>query len=251
LSEATTLNLTVQGPVDRGILGTLFTYLKISIYFYRHSYHYVYEGKALPIDATRRLIRSRRDEITDSAQAVAAEQLANRIILSSAYQNSQHIAVYWAVGGEISLQPLIRRAWQEGKQCYLPVIRRQSLVFVPYFEHAVMAKNVFGIPEPEVCDNILPAAELDLVLTPLVAFDSQCHRIGMGGGYYDRAFAFLNVQKEGRGLPPVAGGKRNNLSRPFLMGVSHGCQQVDVIHPESWDVALDGICTDLTEIKVD
>jgi 5-formyltetrahydrofolate cyclo-ligase len=218
---------------------------------YNHSYHHVYEGKALPTDATRRLIRSRRDEIDVNAQAIAAEQLTDRIISSSVYQNSQHIAVYWAVGGEISMQPLIRRAWQDGKQCYLPVIRHQSLVFVPYFENAVMAKNVFGIPEPKACENTLAAEELDLVLAPLVAFDRQCHRIGMGGGYYDRTFAFLNVQKESRSLASVAGGERNNLSRPFLMGVSHGCQQVDVIHPESWDVALDGVFTDLAEIKVD
>jgi 5-formyltetrahydrofolate cyclo-ligase len=249
LSEATTLNLTVQDPVDRGILGALFTYLKISIYFHHHSYRHVYEGKALPIDVTRRFIRSRRDEITASAQTVAAEQLAHRIISSLVYQDSQHIAVYWAVGGEISLQPLIRRALQEGKQCYLPVIRHQSLVFIPYSESTVMGKNVFGIPEPEVCENTFPAAGLDLVLAPLVAFDSQCHRIGMGGGYYDRTFAFMNVQKKSRGS--AASGELKNLSQPFFMGVAHACQQVDVIRRESWDVTLDGVCTDLIEIKAD
>jgi 5-formyltetrahydrofolate cyclo-ligase len=114
-----------------------------------------------------------------------------------------------------------------------------------------MAKNVFGIPEPEGCKNTFPAAGLDLVLAPLVAFDSQCHRIGMGGGYYDRTFAFLNTQKEKRGLASVDEGELKDLSQPFLMGVAHVCQQVDVIQPESWDVTLDGICTDLIEIKAD
>lgn len=205
----------------------------------------------MSIDDTRRLIRSRRDGVEVSAQVIAAQHLANRIAATSTYQDSQHIAVYCAVGGEISLQPLISLAWQEGKQCYLPVVRHQSLVFVPYSAHTNMRNNAFGILEPEVGENIFPATALDLVLTPLVAFDSHCYRIGMGGGYYDRTFAFLNTQKKGLDSRQRVGGELESASHPFLMGVAHGCQQVDTVKPELWDVALHGVCTDLAEIKAD
>jgi 5-formyltetrahydrofolate cyclo-ligase len=203
----------------------------------------------LSVDDIRRLIRSRRDGLVANAQVVAAQQLADRIVASSIYQDSQHIAVYWAIDGEINLQPLISRAWRQGKQCYLPVVRNQSLVFVLYSKNTAMHKNVFGIPEPEACEHFIPATELDLVLTPLVAFDGLCHRIGMGGGYYDRTFAFLGAQEQRLGSVQESRGERKNTSHPFLMGVAHECQQMDIITPEPWDVVLHSICTDIAEIK--
>lgn len=229
----------------------------------------------MSIDKLRHLARTRRELITVAAQKVAAQQLADRIVGSPIYQHSHHIAVYWAVGGEISVEPLIERAWQAGKQCYLPVVRHQSLIFVPYDQNTLMHKNRFGIPEPVNCENAFAAVELDLVLTPLVAFDHQCHRIGMGGGYYDRTFAFLQAQSNTREMKQKkeAGDvllavasqeamqkkplqKENvqkalkEIPKPFLMGVAHSCQQVDMIKPESWDVSLNSIYTDLKKIAV-
>ena len=202
----------------------------------------------MSIDKLRHLARTRRELITVAAQKVAAQQLADRIIGSPIYQHSHHIAVYWAVGGEISVEPLIERTWQAGKQCYLPVVRHQSLIFAPYDQNTLMHKNRFGIPEPINCENAFAAAELDLVLTPLVAFDQECHRIGMGGGYYDRTFAFLQAQSNAREMKQKK--ELKEIPKPFLMGVAHSCQQVDMIKPESWDVSLNSIYTDLKKIAV-
>jgi 5-formyltetrahydrofolate cyclo-ligase len=229
----------------------------------------------LSIDKLRHLVQARRELITTAAQKVAAQQLAVRIASSPIYQHSHHVAVYCAVGGEISVEPLIERAWQAGKQCYLPVVRHQSLIFVPYDQNTLMHKNRFGIPEPVNCENAFAAVELDLVLTPLVAFDHECHRIGMGGGYYDRTFAFLQVQKNTHEMKqkkemgdvllaavsqeaiqkePLQKEnpqkKLKEMPKPFLMGVAHSCQQVDMIKPEAWDVSLNSIYTDLKKIAV-
>ena len=205
----------------------------------------------MSINDTRRLMISRREAIAPSVQKIAAQQLADHIIQLSIYQRSQHIAVYWAMGGEISLHPLIEHAWEQNKQCYLPVVHRQSMTFIPYFKNTIVRKNRFGIPEPVNDENAIPATELDLVLTPLVAFDRYCHRIGMGGGYYDRTFAFLKEQKNCLALPLNRDSERPSVANPYLMGVAHECQQADSIEPEPWDVTLNSICTSIGQVGID
>jgi 5-formyltetrahydrofolate cyclo-ligase len=93
-----------------------------------------------------------------------------------------------------------------------------------------MRINRFRLPEPDVADSEMLAPEdLDLVLAPLVVFDSYRNRIGMGGGFYDRSFAFRKIPGH---------------TRPVLIGVAHEIQKVDRIVPEEWDVPLDMIVTD-------
>ena len=91
-----------------------------------------------------------------------------------------------------------------------------------------LLKNSYGIPEPLSKGN-RPACNLDIVLMPLVAFDKQGNRLGMGGGYYDKTFAF----------------KRQTLWRkkPILVGLSHHFQQVDELNNDNWDIPLTAIVT--------
>ncbi len=92
-----------------------------------------------------------------------------------------------------------------------------------------MKANRYGIFEPELnCSHICPVAELDFILTPLVAFDSQGNRLGMGGGYYDRTLAQI---------------PDNAVKKPVLIGIAHQCQEVDALPIASWDVPLDYIVT--------
>jgi len=177
----------------------------------------------------RQIIRKRRRAIGCGAQQRAAFRLAESLIERPEYQQSRHIAVYWAVGGEIDLRVLIKRAWADGKFCYLPVLQGSTMVFACYRPGSQLVNNRFGIPEPKSAKTILPEI-LDLVLLPLVAFDSHCHRIGMGGGFYDRAFAKCDDYHQSR--------------RPVLIGTAHRCQQVSLIKPMPWDVSLDAIVTD-------
>ena len=74
------------------------------------------------------------------------------------------------------------------------------------------------------------AWRLDLVLVPLVGFDPQGNRLGMGGGFYDRTFAYR--------------GRRKHTSRPCLIGLAHECQRVEHLPCAGWDIPLDGVITD-------
>ncbi|MCP4469781.1 MAG: 5-formyltetrahydrofolate cyclo-ligase [Gammaproteobacteria bacterium] len=160
----------------------------------------------------------------------AAHALAVRILALDAYQQAQRVAAYFAVNGEISLDPVIDPALAAGKQVYLPNLDRKTLRFSPYFREQKMRINRFHLPEPDVGDEeMLAPAQLDLVLAPLVVFDAHRNRIGMGGGYYDRSFAFR---------------KDSSIDRPVLIGVAHELQKVEQIIPQDWDVRLDMIITD-------
>ena len=91
-----------------------------------------------------------------------------------------------------------------------------------------MLVNRFGIPEPMLTkNNLCPLSQIDLIFTPLVAFDSSGNRLGMGGGFYDRTLA------------PI---KRDQLTTQ-LIGLAHNCQQVDALSQDSWDIPLNGIVT--------
>jgi 5-formyltetrahydrofolate cyclo-ligase len=171
----------------------------------------------------RQIMRRRRNCIAYGAQKRAAYYLSRNILRSSIFQNSHHVALYTAIQGEIDMSSLIKQAWSQGKSCYLPVLDGKQLRFIHYRPTTPMKRNQFGILEPIVGDIILPR-HLDLVLMPLVAFDRHYHRIGMGGGYYDRTFA---IDK--------------NQASPYLMGVAHRCQQVQKITPAAWDVPLDSV----------
>jgi 5-formyltetrahydrofolate cyclo-ligase len=179
----------------------------------------------------RQSMRRRRQAMGIGAQKRAAHQLARRVLQTDIYQKSQHIAFYWALNGEIELRFLIKKAWTQGKHCYLPVIDGQRLRFVRYMPASSMGLNRFGIPEPH-CGRPIAPDNLDLVLVPLLAFDRHHHRIGMGGGFYDRTFA-SRVKRESQAQ-----------FVPYLMGVAHRCQQVQQITPAPWDVILDQVLTD-------
>ncbi|MGS2718556.1 5-formyltetrahydrofolate cyclo-ligase [Eionea flava] len=186
----------------------------------------------------REQIKSRRDALSSVRQQAAAQSLALHIKATPAYRRSQHVAVYWAVGGEIGVQPLIDDLWRQGKQCYLPVVIGQEMIFVEYAPTTKMMANGFNIPEPLDHTKTIDLRALDLVITPLVAFDKKGNRLGMGGGYYDRTFAFLGSQTVSSRQECVVENK------PELMGVAHECQEVERLMAEPWDIALHSVVTD-------
>ena len=181
-------------------------------------------------DELRQRNRKLRAALSKSELQRAAAALAERICALPEFDAAERIAAYAAVNGEIGLDPVIERALAEGKKIYLPNLDRESLRFSPYFHGQKMRVNRFRLPEPDVGDDeMLAPGELDLVLAPLVVFDAARNRIGMGGGYYDRSFAFR---------------KDPSRKTPVLIGVAHQLQKVEHIEPEAWDVRLDKIVTD-------
>jgi 5-formyltetrahydrofolate cyclo-ligase len=180
----------------------------------------------LSVDELRQLMRQRRRAMGLGAQKHAAFALARHVLKTKAYQNSKHIAFYLACDGEIDVGALLKKAWSQGKACYLPVIDGNRLLFVNYTPVSILEPNGYGIMEP-VSGGLIEPRRLDLVLTPLVAFDNHNHRIGMGGGFYDRTFESSTI--------------RHSV---FMMGVAHQCQRVRDIKPQPWDVMLDQVVTD-------
>lgn len=178
-------------------------------------------------------MRRARRALSPLQQKRAAKSLLNQLLQLPTFTQAQHIAVYLAADGEIDTQYVIEKCWQLGKTIYLPIlhpVRHNRLWFARYKQDSAMIKNCYGISEPDPHRNARRQAwALDLVLLPLVAFDSQGGRMGMGGGYYDRTFAFT-AQRQGK------------LS-PKLIGLAHEIQKVDQLPVESWDIPLAGIVT--------
>lgn len=182
----------------------------------------------------RQQMRRARRALTAQQQKFAAQNLLGNISTLPEFIRADHIAIYLPADGEIDPRPLLERCWAMGKKTYLPVlhpIRHNRLWFAPYDASTPMTRNCYSIEEPRL-DKAprRPAWALDLVLLPLVAFDAQGGRMGMGGGYYDRTFAFSQRQKGLRG--------------PALIGLAHELQRVDQLPVESWDIPLAGILTD-------
>jgi 5-formyltetrahydrofolate cyclo-ligase len=160
----------------------------------------------------RQSIRQQRRSLTPAEADDCAEQLAHRTARHALVVQSQRIATYLAADGEIDPYPLM-----------------QSLWFAEFNPTDILVFNRFGIPEPVRRRLIKPSA-LDLVFTPLVAFDNNGHRIGMGGGYYDRSFAFLR--------------RRRYWRKPRLFGLAYELQKQASIEPNDWDIPLDAIATE-------
>ena len=180
----------------------------------------------------RQTIRQQRKTLPHQEAAACAEQMAQQVRKHPLILRSRRIAAYLASDGEIDPLPLLEYLWSSGKQIYLPVLvpfSRQKLWFAGFNRNDMLERNRFGIPEPVKRRLIKPCA-LDLVLTPLVAFDPAGHRIGMGGGFYDRTFAFLQ--------------RRQHWRKPRMFGLAYELQKQTCIEPNNWDVPLNAIATE-------
>ena len=180
----------------------------------------------------RKTLRKHRRALTTKQQQRAAGQLLSRA-KTLALHRAKRIGIYLESDGEIGTHPLIQWCWKHGKAVYLPVLHPLShnrLWFVRYTPRTPLIRNKYKIWEPKPpysgwCD----AKALDLVFLPLVGFDPQGGRLGMGGGYYDRTFAYQ---------------QRVGLQHPKLIGLAHELQKVPQLSTASWDVPLRGILTD-------
>ncbi len=190
--------------------------------------------------AIRNEKRQVRNQLTPLQQSSHAIGLANQVCSLQAFRNSRRIAGYLANDGEIDPMHVITAAWTMRKQVYLPVLSpfQRKLYFAPYIPGMDMHVNRFGIPEPACSPvNWVTAWQLDLMLLPLVAFDNQGNRLGMGGGFYDRTLAYRQ--------------SRTHSIRPRLVGLAHELQHEQELSANSWDIPLDMIATEERVIGVD
>ena len=182
----------------------------------------------------RRKLRQARRALTGSQQRQAAHGLYRQLAQHALFRRARHISLYLPTDGEIDPRLLLRAAQRRGKATYLPVLSawpRTKMVFQRVRPGEKLRPNRFRILEPRA--NLARQRKvwtLDLVLLPLVGFDQEGGRLGMGGGFYDRSLAYL--------------ARRQNWRKPTLLGLAHECQKVAKLDQASWDVPLQGTVTD-------
>ncbi len=144
------------------------------------------------------------------------------------------MAFYIPSKGELDLTPLLNQALHMGVHCYLPVVPgrgRKKLWFIRLGGEASWALNRYGIPEYLHATALrVRARALDRVFLPLLGFDGEGYRVGMGGGYYDASLAFL--------------ARRRRWRKPSLTGVAFSVQEVAEAPRDPWDVPLDSALTE-------
>lgn len=180
--------------------------------------------------ALRSALRQRRNSLSSTQQVAAAQALRQTVPTLPHWADAQRIALYLASDGEIGTSVLADIARSQGKQLFLPVLTSESgLAFARWETDMTLSLNRYNIPEPPVGAERCPAAELDMIFLPVVAWDAHGGRLGMGGGYYDRTLA--------------------GVVGPVLVGLAHASQEVEQIPRESWDIVLDYVATDARLIR--
>ena len=178
--------------------------------------------------ALRRELHQRRRELPAAQRIAAADGLAAQLLALPFLPEQGYVAGYWATDGEIALHSFQLKL-PKGLVWCLPVLHGEELRFAPWRSGDPLVSNRFGIPEPDVEPaSALEPEAMALVVMPLVGFDAQGRRLGMGGGWYDRSFAF----------------RKHVPAPPYLVGAGFDVQRVESLRSEEWDVHADAICTE-------
>ncbi len=173
-------------------------------------------------------MRARRRSLSAAEQRRNALLLAGHVARLRQFRAARRVALYWASDGEIDLAPVMRLCWRQRKRVYLPRLAGDGMQFAELKRGKRMVRNRFGIPEPDSSATSVKVDSLDLVLTPLVAYTAAGERLGMGGGFYDRALA---------------------KAPGWIVGVAHSCQRADALPRESWDLPVAGVITEKGPVR--
>lgn len=188
----------------------------------------------------RSQLKTKRSGLSADLQQQKSAKIVAIVRTSEAFKQATNIGYYHSVRGEADPAGVfeLTLSAENHKRFYLPVLspnENQGLLFGEVTADTQFENNRFSIPEPVFNQKKLVTGEsLDLVLVPLLGFDSNGNRLGMGAGFYDRCFAF----------------KKSGIAKPLLMGFAYDFQQVDRLVPEEWDVRLDLIATEAQLIQV-
>jgi 5,10-methenyltetrahydrofolate synthetase len=175
----------------------------------------------------RRAERERLLALREAVTAATREGWRTRIDahLERAFPGlaSAMVAFCWPIRGEYDARPLLEGLRARGATTALPVVvaRRQPLAFREWHPGVALAAGPLGIPYPERSETVIPT----VILLPLIGWDEAGHRLGYGGGYFDRTLAIL-------------------APRPFAIGVGYEIGKIATIRPQPWDVPLDWIVTE-------
>ncbi len=171
-----------------------------------------------------------RSNLTQYQKLESADRLCRNLLKYRFITGAKRVGVYLPYRGEIDLFPWIQLAWRQGKALYLPVVgNKDELSFVRYTHKTPLKKNKFNILEPANKKQGVSIRKLDVILAPMVAFDVNGFRLGMGGGFYDRTLHYK---------------AKHRYLKPAFVGVGYHWQLMSWASPEPWDIKLDVAITD-------
>jgi 5-formyltetrahydrofolate cyclo-ligase len=181
--------------------------------------------------AQRAQMKQRRRALSHSEIQTASAAVCKRIWQIPALRRAKRVAIYMSVAGEIDCLPIAETAWLRKMRTFAPVLAGKQLIFAPLDRGTRLHTNRYQILEPVYKRaQCVQAKHLDVVIVPLLAFDRNGNRLGMGGGFYDRTFAFTRHRKI--------------LRRPLLIGVAYDFQHVSDLHLTARDVPVHAVITE-------
>ena len=133
----------------------------------------------------RKAIRARKRAMTEEEIECRSRSLCRKFLESDAYQDCRTLYGYLPYNQEVRTVPILRQALADGKQVAVPKVYGDDMKFIVLTDLSQVSKGYAGIPEP-IADGPVAQDETALVLMPGLAFDPQGHRIGYGGGFYDK-----------------------------------------------------------------
>ena len=173
--------------------------------------------------ALRRAIGEKKRALTEAQIVESSARLADRLFETEQYRQAKSLYAYLSFNQEVRTAPIIERAWADGKRVAVPKVIGRDMVFISLESFDQLADGYYGIPEP-VENGPVADDTTALVLMPGLAFDPQGHRVGYGGGFYDR---FLEQEP----------------NHP-LVALCFGFQLFDHLDVEAHDVPVDLVISD-------
>lgn len=179
----------------------------------------------------RRRLRAQRRAVPAGERRQAQRRFARNLSRALGPRRFTEVALYLAGDGELDPLPGLTAGRFQGARLYLPAldrVRRGHMQFRAWRMERRLRANRFGIGEPRRKERARATWALDMMLVPLVGFDDRGHRLGMGGGFYDRMLADLARRPR----------------RPLLVGVAFRFQRLERLENAAWDRPLDRVITD-------
>lgn len=201
----------------------------------------------------RQQVRAKRKNLSRFEQQHCADNLLTQLRMREDVNHAKNIAIYLANDSELDPMPFINWCWQENKSTYLPVIHPFSaghLLFLHFDKNSVMQPNQYGILEPKLDVRLIKSInDIDIIFTPLVAFDPSGNRLGMGGGFYDRTLSLWYLKYQTQKQQVQQNAPSNSRFKPYPIGLAHDVQMIAQVPSQHWDIPLPEIITPTKQYK--
>lgn len=187
-------------------------------------------GKTSTWEEIRAWRKATREELIRQRLAQGADErhrrgaiIVDRLLELPEIASAAVLGIYWPIRGEIDVRRVAERNIEAGGQVALPVVVEKGapLEFWRWHPDAPLTRGLWNIPVPRDREPVTP----DVLIVPLVGFDSACYRLGYGGGYYDRTLAAAK-------------------SRPLTVAITYANAQLASIYPQPHDIPMNRIVTD-------